>query len=186
MSSESLHNIRDIKDKHSFQCFYESLYPLLCLFSNSYLNDKDVAQDIVQDAFFYLWNKRSDFNSVVSAKSYLYLHVKNRSLNYLRDKNIRLSIDLSRLGSELFYRDVLIEQEAYKKIMDAIRSLPPQGQRIIEMMLDGMKNQEIADELNISVNTVKTIKSRAFESLRKELKSNLFYLLVFLRSVPFE
>lgn len=165
-------------DITAFKLFFESFYSSLCLFANKYLKDKDVSLDIVQDAFLYLWNKNVDFHSTNAAKSYLYQYVKNRSINYLRDKELRHKLELHNLQSETFFRDSLVEEETYQIISDAIRTLSPQGQRIIEMSLDGFKNQEIADTLNISINTVKTIKLRAFASLRKELKDNVFILFV--------
>lgn len=165
-------------DLITFKLFFESFYPSLCLFANKYLKDRDVSLDIVQDAFLYLWNKNADFQTVSGVKSYLYQYVKNRSLNYIRDQELRRKIEIKDLESESFFRDSLVEEETYQIISDAIRTLPPQGQRVIELSLDGLKNQEIADQLKISINTVKTIKLRAFASLRAELKDNIFILFV--------
>ena len=163
-------------NKQAFKFFFESYYTSFCLFANKYLKDPAVSQDIVQDAFLYLWNKSDDFNSENSAKSYLYKYIKDRSLNYLRDRELRRKIELEKMKSEIFLRDNLIEEETYSIIFDAIRVLPPQAQRVIELSLDGLKNQEIAEELSISINTVKTIKLRAYASLRLELKENIFIL----------
>ena len=165
-------------DLVEFKLFFESFYPSLCLFANKYLKYREVSHDIVQDAFLYLWNKDADFQTANGAKSYLYQYVKNRSLNYLRDQELRRKIEMKDLESETFFRDSLIEEETYQIISDAIKTLPPQGQRVIELSLDGLKNQEIADQLKISINTVKTIKLRAFASLRAELKDNIFILFV--------
>ena len=161
---------------NSFKRFFESFYPSLCLFANKYLKDTDASLDIVQDAFVHIWNIRKDVHSIDAAKSYLFKYVKNRSLNYLRDQEQRKRINFEQLDSEFFFRDNLIEEETYQKIYEAVRNLPPQGQRVIELSLDGLKNQEIADDLNISVNTVKTIKLRAFTGMREELKENIFVL----------
>jgi RNA polymerase sigma-70 factor (family 1) len=160
----------------SFKPFFESFYPSLCLFANKYTRDHEAALDIVQEAFVYIWNKKGDVDSINSAKAYLFKYVRNRSLNYLRDHEKQKSLNFEQLDSEIFFRDNLIEEETYRTIYDAIKNLPPQGQRVIELSLDGYKNQEIADELNISVNTVKTIKLRAFKAMREELKDNLFIL----------
>jgi RNA polymerase sigma-70 factor (ECF subfamily) len=165
-------------DITAFKLFFESFYPSLCLFANKYLKDREVSLDIVQDAFLYIWNKNADFQTAGGAKSYLYQYVKNRSLNYIRDQELRKKVEIKDLESETFFRDTLIEEETYQIISDAIKTLPPQGQRVIELSLDGLKNQEIADHLKISINTVKTIKLRAFASLRAELKNNIFILFV--------
>jgi RNA polymerase sigma-70 factor (ECF subfamily) len=84
-----------------------------------------------------------------------------------------VAMDHGVIDQEFFFRDNVIEQETYLLIHNAIRNLSPQGQRVIELSLDGLKNQGIADQLGISLNTVKTIKFRAFKSLRNELKGNI-------------
>jgi RNA polymerase sigma-70 factor (ECF subfamily) len=164
----------------SFKQFFESFYPSLCLFANKYLSDSDASHDIVQDAFVYIWNKREDILSIDSTKAYLFKFVKNRSLNYLRDRK-KFFFNYEEIENEFFFRDNLIEEETYHQIYKAIRNLPPKGQKVIELSLDGLKNQEIAEELNISVNTVKTIKLRAFKTMRYELKENIFVLYILLR-----
>jgi len=182
MDSDQL--ILDIKmgNVDAFKQFFESFYPSLCLFTNKYLKDPDASHDIAQDAFLSLWNLRKDFHSIPSCKSYLFIYVKNRSLNYLRDQKQRKSINFEQLGSDGFFRDNLIEEETYQTIYEAIRNLPPQGQRVIELSLDGLTNLEIAKQLNVTINTVKTIKLRAFKSMREELKENIFVLFTLLYS----
>jgi RNA polymerase sigma-70 factor (ECF subfamily) len=106
--------------------------------------------------------------------------VKNRCLNYLRDSERRKILNFEQLDSEIFFRDNLIEEETYQIIYEAIKTLPSQGQKVIEFSLDGLKIQEIAEKLNISINTVKTIKSRAYKALREELKDNIFTLFMLL------
>ncbi|HEY3389610.1 MAG TPA: RNA polymerase sigma-70 factor [Prolixibacteraceae bacterium] len=174
--------ILDIKNGKvdAFKQFFESFYPSLCLFTNKYLNDSEASLDIVQDAFVSIWNIRKDVQSISSAKAYLFKYVKNRSLNYLRDQRQRKSLNFELLDSEIFFRDNLIEEETYQMIYEAVRNLPPQGQKVIELSLDGLKNIEIAEQLNVTINTVKTIKLRAFKSMRKELKENVFILFTLL------
>lgn len=165
------------RDATAFKHLFESFYPSLCLFANKYLNNQEAAQDIAQDAFLYFWNKNADFRSKSSVRSYLYRYVRDRSLNFLRDKKLRHQIELRRMESEFLFRDNLIEEETYDIIYSAIRTLSPQMQQVIELSLDGLKNQEIADQLHISVNSVKTVKARAFTALRGELKADIFALL---------
>ncbi len=170
------------RDPGVFKCLFESFYSSLCLFADKYLNDQEVSQDIVQDAFLYLWNN-ADFGSKNSARSYLYKYVRDRSLNYLRDKKLRQRKGFKEMESEVFFRDNVIEEETYQIIYDAIRTLSPQARQVIELSLDGLKNQEIADQLHISINTVKTVKGRAFAALRVELKDNVFVLFMLHRAI---
>ena len=154
----------------AFKIFFESFYPSLNFFTNKYIDDEEAAQDIVQDAFIYFWEKRMIFNSVSAAKVYLYKYVKNRSLNYLKHHKFQEKINDQHLESEIYFRDVIVEEETFQIITKAIESLAPREQQIMELVLDGLKNGEIAIQLGISINTIKTLKMRAYEKLRKELK----------------
>lgn len=162
-----------IENLDSFKNFFKGFYPSLAIFANKYLQDQDASHDIVQDAFVRIWNKRESITCENAAKDYLYKYVRCKSLNYLRDQKLRKRHHL-KIESQIFFRDNLIEEEIYEKIYAAVQNLPPQGQRVIDLSLDGFKNQEIAELLNISINTVKTIKLRAFQSMRSELKTNIF------------
>jgi len=163
-------------DIDAFKVFFENFYPTLCLFANRYLNDEEASLDMVQDAFIFLWSKEIDFPSQDSAKSYLYKYVKNRSLNYLRDKKLRDRLKIEIMASETYFRDNIIEEETYHIIHRAIYLLPPQSQRVILLSMDGLKNNDIAEQLGISVNTVKTIKMRAFRTMRNNLDRQTFTL----------
>jgi RNA polymerase sigma-70 factor (ECF subfamily) len=165
-------------DEKAFKRFFESFYPLLTGFAEKYLNDDDAAKDIVQDAFVYFWKKKEDIFSIPSGKIYLYKYVKNHCLNYLRDKRGMDSVSLSALESEIFYRDTVLEEELYHCIYKAMQSLSPQGQRVIELTLEGHRNSEIAEILGVTINTVKTTKQRAFKNMRSGLSEQMFVLLM--------
>ena len=137
-------------DSVEFKRLFDEFYPSLCFFANKIIQQKDIANDIAQDAFIQYWEIKSDFHSIQAAKSYMFKYVKNRCLNFLRDN------------------------ETYQMIYDAIKSLTPTGKRVIELSMDGFKNNEIAKYLSITVNTVKTIKLRAYKALRAKLKGNFF------------
>ncbi|MDP4184607.1 MAG: RNA polymerase sigma-70 factor [Bacteroidota bacterium] len=173
--SELILKIQD-EDNKAFEEFFDSFYPLLCIFANKYLHDPDAASDIAQDAFVYFWKKKHDIPNINSAKSFLFTIVRNKSLNYIRNKKTRETIHIKKLESEIYFRDNIIEQETYQIIYKAIKTLSPQSQIVIDLALDGLKNHEIAEQLNLSVNTIKTIKQRAFKLLRTELKDNIFAL----------
>jgi RNA polymerase sigma-70 factor (ECF subfamily) len=162
-------------DTAAFRQFFEGFYPALCFFANKILLDEDVANDIVQEAFILLWEKKKDIRSLRSAKSYLFKFVKNRSLNYLRDNQSKNIANPEHPEPSFSYRDFVIENETYRLIYDAIKTLSPQEKRVIEFTLDGMKNPEIAKQLDVSVNTIKTLKSRAFKTLRTKLKGVSFH-----------
>ena len=80
---------------------------------------------------------------------------------------------------EYFFRDIVIEEETYRIVNEAIDALPVQSRRIIKLSLEGKQNKEISEELGISVNTVKSLKYKAMDVLRVALK-DYYYLLLFL------
>ncbi|SHF00773.1 RNA polymerase sigma-70 factor, ECF subfamily [Mariniphaga anaerophila] len=164
----------------AFKEFFEDFYPSLCFFANKIVRDEEVSNDIVQDAFIYFWEKRIGIATLNAAKSYLFKYVKNRCLNYLRDDHSEHSIKPEDVKEHALYHDFVVEDETYRLIHKAISALPPKGKQVIELTLDGLKNQEIAECLDVSINTVKTLKLRAFKVLREELKdmSFLFFSLL--------
>lgn len=168
-SEESLVKSIQQGDVQAFRHFFEGFYPSLIYVAERYLHDRAAAPDIVQDAFLYYWNRRSEIHGTWAAKAYLYKYVKHRCLNYIRDSKGKNG-EISNMADDVRFRDLILEDETYTALYTAIYSLAPQSQKVLELTLQGKKNTEIADELGISVNTVKTIKLRAYRSLRTELR----------------
>lgn len=175
----------DIKDiqkgkKDTFKQLFESYYLSLCIFCEKYVKDEDTAVDIVQEAFVRLWNKKDEFENLFKIKAYLYKIVKNLSLNEIRNSKIRNNYkELSFLETEEFYRDALIEEESYRIFYSAIETLPSRSKEIILLSLKGLKNNEIAEYLEVSPNTIHTLKKGAYRKLRELLKQHFYLILIF-------
>lgn len=167
----------------AFKELFQRFYLPLCSFAYRYVKNDHITDDFVQDAFFNVWEKRKDFFLVSAIKSYLYLNVRNACLNWLKHQQVQY-----RNESELalsFYnneeQEQMLEEDIHARIYDAIKDLSPQTRKIVLMTMEGLSNPEIASRLNISSNTVKTTKLRAYRILRKKLKDIqwiLFLLLV--------
>ena len=117
----------------------------------------------------------------VSAKTFLYVSIKNLCFNYLRDK--KETIDYTNqevINREYHFKNRLIEEETYRIVSHAIDSLPPQSSKIIKMCLEGKQNKEIAEILGISVNSVKTLKYNALSTLKEVLKDHFYILIILL------
>src|SRR5699024_6122392 len=111
-------------------------------------------------------------------KTFLYVSVKNLCFNYIRNKKNTIDYTSPEVqNKEATFKNYLIEEEAYRIIDDAVNALPPQSKKIIKMHLEGKQNKEIAETLNISVNSVKTLKYNALSVLKHSLK-DYFYLLI--------
>jgi RNA polymerase sigma-70 factor (ECF subfamily) len=163
-------NIQSFKDIH------DEMYHSLCLYGLKTVEDVDAVKDCVQETFIVLWNKRADFYSILGTKAYLYTTVRNKLLNVIRDKK---TIPLEDSHLEEGNADMQItKEETYKLLRDSIEKLPEQTRRIIKLAIEGHTNSEIAETLNISVNTIKTLKRRGFAALRDMLKDNIFALLL--------
>ena len=177
------HNIiDDIKkgNKESFKEFFNDFYPILCAFAEKFLKTPDQSKDTAQEALIKFWEKRDEFNDLQGVKSFLYVVVKNNCINILKKskKNDDLS-NLKELESESFFKKNIINQEAFAIVRSAVDSLPNRQKEIVKLSMQGIKNHEIAEELDISPNTVHTTKKNAYRNLREILKDK-YYLLLFI------
>ena len=142
-------------------------YRPLCIFALHYLKDIDVSEDVVQEAFGLLWEKISAGEKVVNQKGYLYSIVKNRSLDILRKGGLTgeaISLD----GSVDDIEEPAVEDaEVEARLWTAIDTLPEKCREIFLMSKrDGLKQEEIAQELGISLQTVKNQVSKALKLLK--------------------
>lgn len=161
----------------SFSHMYERFYSPLCLFACRYTGRKDIAEEIVQEVFLKLWKEREVIEIHGSLRSYLFTSVKNGSLNYIKHLMIEKEFNAKALihyqkrinYMEISQEDgssILIAEEYEKFLSCAIENLPPRCRKIFEMSRkEELKHSEIAQKLNISVNTVQKQISIAIEKL---------------------
>jgi RNA polymerase sigma-70 factor (ECF subfamily) len=155
------------------------MFPACCLFAQNYITDSSQAKDFVQEVFVKLWFKFDEFNSEVGIKAYIYEAIKNTCLNHLEHLKVRHKFQkkkLSEVNSETYFFNALIKEETNRIIYSCIDELPEKGKEVILLSLKGLKNNEIAENLNVSINTVKTHKLKAYRLLKENLK-HLVYLL---------
>lgn len=159
-------------DPEAYASFFNTFYAPLCYFATQLVRDKPAAEDIVKDTFIKLWQKHTDFESPQNVKAFLYITVRNASLNFLRHMAVRESTQkellyLGRDREEAFVLNSMIKTEVLKEIYGEIEKFPEKRRHIFKLAyLEGMKNEEIAHKLDISVSTVKTQKARAILALR--------------------
>jgi len=164
--------------KEDFKLLFNEFFPSLVLFVNRYLNDGDKSADVAQESFIRLWKSSHEFETIDKAKSFLYTTARNICLNEFRHNVVvkEYSTVVKCLDSDIFFRDNIIEEETYSLVYKAIEKLAPQSKKIILLVLRGYGNIEIAEELNISVNTVRTLKQNAHRKL-KGILHDYFYLI---------
>lgn len=172
------------RDKAAFQLLFEAFYRSLCFFATKIIHDPNAAEDIVQDVFINFWkHDLKTFPNFKTVKTFLYNSVQNRSLNYLRDMEIQRrnyqQLDLHEDEDE-HYMYQQIRSEVVAEIFAAIEELPEKCREIFKMSyIENQEEKEIAAQLNVSVNTVKTQKLRAKNYLKTRL-GDLFVVLLLL------
>lgn len=178
-------------NRQAFDLIFTRFYPGLCYFAERFTEDATNAEDIVEDNFLKLWNKPQRFESEVHLKAFLYRSVKNACLDFLKmdvrfnSRNTQYFIDHG--DTEESYLHEIIRAEVVRELHDAIRMLPTQAGRIIAMSyLEGLSNQEIAEKLELSVQTVKNQKTRGLSILRKYLGPEKFHVAMLLLSASME
>lgn len=160
-------------DEEAFCWIYEKYVPAMRYFAARYLGADAATDDVVQDAFVSLWNKRGDFFKESAVRTYLYRTVQSSCLNILRHMKVhnRYAANLSQNDSIPSFLDSFVEAEIFRALADAFDQLPPACRNIYQMSLSGMTQEEISRAKNISVNTIKKHKNNANHFLRRKLKN---------------
>ncbi len=154
-------------DESAFDCLFLEYSTALIYFANRYLADAQAAEDIVQDCFVLLWQRRGRLQHVSLIKSYLYTTVRNQCLKQL-EKNRRKQLQVNFPTDEPSFEETLIASETANQLYQLIDTLTPALQKIIRLYyLEGKSNHEIAKELHIEPDTVIRQRLRAILSLRK-------------------
>lgn len=167
-------------DLEAFEAFFGHYYKPLLHFIWGYVQSSDIAEELVQDLFMRVWEKREDLDPAGGIKTWLYRTARNLSIDYQRrqkverkwEKNTRNNYDP--LVSYKPAEDKLHEKWMAQAVEDAIADLP-ERRRLVFMMsrYNGMSHKEIASFLDISLNTVETQISRALKTLREKFEGFL-------------
>ncbi|MBP7497579.1 MAG: RNA polymerase sigma-70 factor [Bacteroidales bacterium] len=172
--------INNLKD---YEMIFHKYYNPLVVYANTLLKDIDETQDIVQQVFVSVWEKRNEIEFHTSVRAFLYKSVYNSCINFIKQKTIRNDyLKEARFTEENpLFNDTASHKELQTKIDYAIDSLPEQCRKIFRMSrYDEMKYREIADKLNLSVKTVENQMGKALKVLREHLKEFLSIIIIFL------
>lgn len=161
-----------------FEDLFQTYHRSLLLFAYKYVNDKQAAEDIVQDVFMVLWMRRHELDFSESMKPYLYKATYHKSLTYLSSLKDSLSIDDQDTRMLIHQKivgnnqpDSLLLKEIEQEIVTFINTLPPHCKTVFQLSRGAnLKNREIAERLNISEKTVEWHIRKALFDLRNHLK----------------
>src|SRR5690606_20733139 len=129
----------------------------------------DEAKDVVQDVLLDLWRNTITFTQELTLKSYLYTSVRNKCLDKLKHQKVKTKYLNSLKEESSFFLTQILEEEVYEQLRIAIKELPPPVNEIYELTLLGKTNKEIAEELDLTIDAVKSHKKRGKKALQTKL-----------------
>lgn len=165
-------------DLHCFRSLMEWYFPVLCGFAERFVMDKALAEDIVQNTFIRVWERHTSFENILSLKKFLYVTTRNGCLNALRDRQ-RAEKRNARfvqqgVEDERFAIDEIIYAEMLAHVRKMMETLPGRMKEVFKLAyVEGLNNQEIADRLQLSPQTVRNQKTRALQLIKENMGKKL-------------
>jgi RNA polymerase sigma-70 factor (family 1) len=167
-----------LHNEHTFEDLYRHYFVRLVRFCFSIVHVKEPAEEIVNDVFLNLWKKRDNLSEIDNLAVYLYVAVKNLSLNYLRNNHYPHTLEIEgRCDNYIQFNadpeSLYLSSEAVQKVRTAIDKLPPRCKLIFSLIKeDGLKYKEVARLLDLSVKTVEAQLVIAIKKIASSLERN--------------
>ncbi len=174
-SKDNLFKIAEHDDHEAFEIMFHHFYAKLLSIARYYIHSHELAEEVVNDVFIKVWNKRKKLLRIKKLESYLYVLVKNHALNQVRAAPGRrmMSIDKTDLEvtvSPVNPEDQLLSNEMINVLQNSITSLPPKCGLVFRMVKDDkLTYKEVASILNISVKMVEKHVGLALKRIRLDL-----------------
>jgi RNA polymerase sigma-70 factor (ECF subfamily) len=170
-------------DKKALEILFKTYYSPLCRFAKTILKNAEQAEDVVQEVFLKIWDKRNSIEPNPSFKAYLYMAVRNHSLNLLKLNERKYWLDDEMENDAIFSNNEvqanLEAKELNQRINEAIESLPEKCKLTFKLSrFENLSYKEIAEAMNLSVKTVENQMGKALALLRKEVVPFLGLLVV--------
>jgi RNA polymerase sigma-70 factor (family 1) len=172
-------------DQRAFKEVFGRFYRPLLLFAISIVHNEQEAEDIVAGTMTKLWKIHQNFDSLVNIRAFLYITVRNQCFNFLEREKVKSRYTteakyLQQGESEKFVLEWMVEMELLEMIRREIDGLSPQRRMVLTLsFFENMSNREIADKMQLSVNTIEATKTRAIQQLKIIIfKKKLFAVLL--------
>ncbi|MDO8928587.1 MAG: RNA polymerase sigma-70 factor [Bacteroidota bacterium] len=178
-------------DQKALEFLFSIYFPRMNDFARNVVKDDGISQDIVQEVFVKVWEKKAEIESL-NIEAFLFRLVRNRCIDYIKHLKVvnnRLKeIHIASKYEELYRIDfvgnepyVLIEAELKRKIEKTIQDLPDRCREVfILSRMNGLKNKEIAEKLDINIKNVERHLSRALQSFRANFSEEFPIALIIL------
>ena len=160
-------------DAAAFEYFFKKYMKMLYAYALGFMNEKSVAEDVIQDVFVQFWHKREQIQYTTSVYSYLQRAVKNACINMRLHEDVerKYEQEVKYTEEEAFdWREAEELQKLRQRLFDAMDRLPERCREIFIMScVDGLKYKEIAARMGITENTIKTQIKLGYKKLRDEM-----------------
>jgi RNA polymerase sigma-70 factor (family 1) len=170
-------------DEACFSTIFNELYPALCFYGYKMTEDLAVSQDIAEESFLKVWEKRKQFEHWNALKSFLYTTVRNASIDWIRKQATASAALRSFPGAqqnEIAALENLIRAEFLREIYSSIERLPKQCRKIMQMIyVEGKSSGQVASVLNLSQSSIRNQKARGLSLLRKMVHLPIMIACVF-------
>lgn len=162
-------------EEEGFSYFFKALYPVLCVFAQRYVSTM-AAEDVVTESFLKVWEKREGFEHAVALKSYLYKSVYHGCLKLLEKEKrmgtVEVKDEVEEKAAEENYLVNIIRTETIRELYAAMDRLPKECRKVFDLLyVQGKSMKEAAEELAVSISTVKAQKARGLKLLRLRIHS---------------
>ncbi len=178
-------NELEISSELAFEKVFKIYYKPLCHYAYSFLYDEAEAEEVVQNTFVKIWERKSEIEITDSTKAYLYSMVRNQCLNVIKHEKVKKHFAQDHTYAAETSRPLVEEKilltDLESKIVEAMQALPAQCRLIFQLSrFEELKYQEIAAQLEISVKTVENQMGKALKIMRFQLKDYLVLTLLFI------
>ncbi|MDZ7719795.1 MAG: RNA polymerase sigma-70 factor [Balneolaceae bacterium] len=158
-------------DEKAFKKFFDAHYDALYVFLRNRNMSREVAEDLIQKAFLYIWEHRKRIKPDLSLKSYLYRIAYTRMLNYVKQNPNHADLENHEIDTTKTPHDTAEYNDLHSAFMKAVSNMPERRRAVFEScFIEDLTYKETAKLLSISVKTVENHMALAFKDLRKELK----------------
>jgi RNA polymerase sigma-70 factor (family 1) len=170
------------KGDYAYKHLREQYYSVLYKFAVAYLKSNELAEEVVEDVLFQVWSSKYKLESINNLRVYIFTAVRNRCFTQLarQKREQSLFLNTSDYKENLYFNhninpeSMMVTSELSKFIREIVDDLPPRCRQIYKMIReDGLRNKDVAEQLNISVNTIDVQLAIAIKKLSKAIQ--LYY-----------